>query len=94
MEGRRSLLDRIRDAFDAPRFCPDDGEPIKVRSVPSFDPTTGAESADWYWSCPEVRVSVGGGRVRWSQSGDHLHVHGNGRPRWHRLAALSSDPTT
>lgn len=80
------MINRVRDWLDAPRFCHDDGQPISVRSIPAFDERTGEQHDRWYWSCPDVRVSVsvGGGSVTWSQSGDHIHAHGQGRPRWHR----------
>jgi hypothetical protein len=81
-----SVIERIRDRLDAPRFCPDDGQPIKVRNIPRFDGTTGESKDRFFWMCPEVYLSVGEGRLHWEQTGYHVHVHGTGRPRWHRLA--------
>ncbi|HEY6568586.1 MAG TPA: hypothetical protein VI341_13805 [Actinomycetota bacterium] len=83
-----AALDRIRDWFDAPRFCPDDGQPISVTNKPRFDPKTGAKRDSWYWRCPDVSVYHEGGSIQWSQRGTHsVHVHGQGRPRWFREEA-------
>ena len=74
---------RLRDAFDAPRFCPDDGQAIEVRAVPSYDARTGEPRDRWFWSCPDVRVETGGGSITWTQwAVNRVHVHGEGRPRW------------
>jgi len=89
-EARRcvvSVLSRVLDWFDAPRFCPDDGEPIKVENIPSFDDQTGLPRSDrWVWHCPAVRVRWEGGKIIWSQHGMTIHVHGTGQPRWFRAA--------
>lgn len=77
------LIGRIRDAFDAPRFCTVDGEPIEVKNLGGFDPRTGTPLDLWVWHCPHVSVSDDA--TRWSQHGDTIHPHGHGRPRWHRL---------
>lgn len=82
-----SVLDWLRDWFDAPRFCPDDGKLIEVVNRPRFDPKTGTAHDSWYWHCPEVWFSHEGGRITWTQTGsDGVHAHGQGRPRWHRLS--------
>lgn len=81
------MLDRLRDWFDAPRFCPDDGKPIEVTNRPRFDAKTGESHESWYWHCPQVWFDHEGGRITWSQHGSHgVHVHGTGRPRWHAKA--------
>lgn len=83
------LIDRVLDAFDAPRFCPDDGKAIEVEAIPVFDPKTGQPAEPLYlWHCPEVSAWIEGrGGGEWSQHGvAALHAHGMGRPRWHRLS--------
>lgn len=75
---------------DAPRYCPDCGRPIEVEDVGAFDPQTGERLSRWCWHCPGVRATYGsadGWTMR--QSGDHIHVYGRGRPRWH----AEGDPT-
>jgi hypothetical protein len=80
------LLERIRAAFDAPRFCPDCGQTIRVKAVDTFDPKTGAPVPRWVWSCPDVDLTVTHSGVRRvAQSGYTIHPWGEGRPRWHRL---------
>lgn len=78
-----SIADRVLDWFDAPRFCPDDGEPIEVTSHPRFDPNTGGPHDSWYWHCPDVTFDDEGGAITWRQWGvSNVHAHGTGRPRW------------
>lgn len=82
------LLERIRESLDAPRFCPSCGKAIEVESRPRFHERTGEPRDIWYWHCPDVSVSVDGGAIQWEQRAVHrVDEHGQGRPRWHRLAA-------
>lgn len=70
---------------DTPRFCPDCGEAIEVATTRSFDPKTGVARNQWYWHCPRVYVEVrANGGTYASQTGNHIHVWGVGRPRWHQ----------
>ena len=79
------LLQRLRDWLlpDAPRWCPDCGEPVEVEDVGAFDPRTGERLGRWCWHCPKVRMTHGADGWTMRQSGDHLHAYGYGRPRWH-----------
>lgn len=79
-----SLIERIRVAVDAPRFCADCGRAIKVDNSPDFDERTGKAIDHWYWHCPETTVTFSSYSTRASSSGYYVHRWGNGRPRWHR----------
>lgn len=83
-----SVLSRLLDWMDTPRFCPDDGKEIEVENIGAYNERTGAAEDDWIWHCPGV--STDDGRV-WTQRGDRVHIHGHGQPRWHR--ADREEPT-
>jgi hypothetical protein len=83
-----SLLSRLRDWFDDPRYCPDCGKTIVVVDAGGFNEKTGAPEHLWYWTCPDTHISVylfpsGGSEV--TRYGGERHVWGRGRPRWAAL---------
>lgn len=82
---RLRFVDAILDRLDPPRFCPVDGQPIRVDEHERFHPKTGSRRTTWTWRCPDVRLTVDGdGTVtRAAQTGYLIHPYGHGRPRWH-----------
>ena len=81
-----SIVSRILDWWDDPRFCPDCGKPIDVEERQRYDGTTGDPRPLWVWHCPDVSMSVkSDGSVYAEQRRvDFVHAPGTGRPRWHQ----------
>ena len=84
---------RLRKWSGTPRFCPDDGNDIEVEKVVRYDRQTGEPREWWCWHCPDVSVRYEGGAITWLQWGvDRVHIHGEGRPSWHRASEVENGP--
>jgi hypothetical protein len=91
-----SIIARILDWFDAPRYCKGCGEAIEVEQDGGFDPKTGKQAHDkgWAWHCPEVSIdlSTDGTYISYaSWRGGGSHDYGTGRPRWHKALGLVAE---